>query len=325
MTISEILQRIRIEANDDGVTQKKDDDYYTTLIIAAVEMLESHMGKISIRDNSYQFMPIRQSDKTILYKEDDVTPEIDSEIYYDPDDPEEADENIPENVHVNQGLFLASGETSGSLQTADFVDELGIHILEPDITFIKIQADVVESEGNTVSFDVSLDNRETWLVADHGETISLDSTGNSGFIDVSKYPSSYIALKWSLVGSAAKVRNTIFWRYYIPKAKIRHYHSDIIELAKMKLLEIKLDHAIKNQNDPMVISGMIGQIDNIKRKYGIDKWAGDIQPKSTGAVISNYPGSRAENKVFGYDEGSSDFLTDKRIVGITTTGEIRRT
>jgi hypothetical protein len=325
MTISEIRQRIRMEANDDGAVKKREDDYYNTLIIASIELLESFIGKISVRDNSYQFMPIRQSDKTILYKDDDVTPEIDSEIYYDPDDPEDADENIPENVHVNQGLFLASGESSGSLQTADFVDELGMRILEKDMAFIKIQADTVTSEGNTVSFDVSLDNRETWIVADFGETIALDTDGNSGFIDVSKYPSSYVALKWSLTGSASKVRSTTFWRYYVPKEKIRHYHSDIVEIAKMKLLEIKLDHAIKNQNDPMVISGMNGQIENIKRKYGLDKWAGDIQPKSTGAVISNYPGSRAENKVFGYDEGSSDFLTDKRIVGITTTGEIRRT
>ena len=309
-----------MEANDDGITPLKTDSYYNQLIIAAIADLESHMGKLSIRDNSYQFTPLR-IDKEIQYKDDGITPEIDSELYYDPDD---TDDHSPVDIYVSKGLRVATGKEKGTIETADFLDAFGIMLKEPDIAFIKIDADVSFTDPDKVEFDVSFDNRETYLVEDYDIEIELEE-GTTGFIDVSRIPSGYIALKWILTGDTAIVRNTTFWRYYITKDQLRHYAQDVIELAKMRLLEIKLDKAIKNQNDPMVIAGMQAQIQNIRQKYGLNKSAGDTKPSTGGYGISYYPGSREENKVFGFSEKSEDLLSDKRVIGITSSGEIRRT
>ena len=320
MTISEILQRIRMQANDDGTVHKFNDSYYITLMLSAIEMLESHMGKMAIRDNSYQFIPMRDSEGAIDYEDDGVTPTIDTELFYDPDT---ADTNSPSNIFVNKGLTVKTGETTGTIQTADYLDVYAAQLREPDIAFIKIDADVVTDDTNTVAFDVSFDNRETWLVADYGYTLTLLSS-TTDYVDVSRIPSKYISLKWTLTGSTAKVRNTTFWRYYLPKDVLRHYSSDVLELAQMKLIEIRLDYAIKHQNDPMVISSMQGQINNIRRKYGLDRSSGDTKPLSQGYGIQPYPANREEQKIFGTGTTSADLFADGKIVSITNTGQVRR-
>lgn len=317
MTISEIIQRIRIEANDDGATKLRKDSYYTALIIAAIADLESFMGKLSIRDDSFQFQPMRGTDRQVLFQSDGVTPEIDPATYYDVADDAV---NSPSNIFVNKGLRVKTGEASGTIQTAEFTDQYGIPIEEPDVSFIKIDAEV----SGAVAFDVSLDDRETWLAADHGITIALES-GTTGFIDVSRIPSSKVALKWTLTGDDALVRSTTLWRLYIPKDKLRHYGSDIIELVKLRLLEIRIDRAISNGNtDPVVISGMQYQATEIRKKYGLNKSGCDLKPISNGIAIQYYPGTREEAKVFGFSEISQDLLSNQRIVGITNTGTIRR-
>lgn len=323
MTISEIRQRLRMEANDDGATPKKTDAYYNQLIISAIGDLESHMGKLAIRESSYQFVPMRDSYGNIEYEDDAVTPKIDSGIYYNPDD---ADSHSPSNAIVSKGLSVKTGETTATLETADFLDDFGSRIYESDIAFIKIESDTVTDDDNTASFDVSLDNRESWLSADYSIDIELDDANTTGYIDVSRLPSSYIALKWSLSGATAKVKNTVFWRYYIPKNNLRHYAQDIVELARKRLLQIRLDYAITHQNDPMVINGLMSQISLIDRKYGLDKNSGEtLPPASGGYAHTPYKDSRALNKILNPDSnGYEDILINGRIISITNTG-IRRT
>jgi hypothetical protein len=318
MTISEIIQRIRIEANDDGATKLRKDAYYTSLIIAAIGDLESFMGRLSIREDSFQFLPMRdQVSKSILYEEDGVTPQIDASIFLN-DDADIA--NSPVDIFVNKGLRVATGKATGRIQSADFVDDYGITLEEPDIAFIKIDADVT----GTVTIDVSLDNRESWVIADHGIEMALEN-GTTGYVDVSRIPSSFVALKWQLTGDTALVRNTTFWRLYIPRDRLRHYAADIIELVKLRLLEIRIDRAISNGNtDPVVISGMQYQATEIRKKYGLHKNSGDTKPMSQGGAVQCYPVTREEGKVFGFTQSSGDFLTERRIIGVTSTGQLRR-
>jgi hypothetical protein len=321
MTISEIIQRIRLEANDDGTTKIREDAYYINLIISAVGDLESFMGKLSIREDSFQFLPMRDADKEIIYQTDGITPEIDTELFYNPD---EVDTNSPSHILVNKGLRVATGQSSGTIQTADFLDPFDMMLPESDIAFIKIDAEVSATSPDTVALDISFDDRETWLHADYSITIAF-ANGTTGYIDVSKIPSTYVALKWILTGPTALVRNTTLERLYIPKDKLRHYGSDIVELAKLRLLEVKIDKAISNQNDPMVIQGMQYQALAIRTKYGLNKNAGDTKPMSGGAAINYYPASREESAIMGFQNNTSPaFLMDGRIVGISNDGTLRR-
>jgi hypothetical protein len=323
MTISEIIQRIRMFNNDDRAQQKKTDSYYTSMIIAAIGDLESYMGKLSIREDYYQFAPLRDSEGEIEYMADGVTPEIDATAFYYPDD--ETDPHYPSDIYVNKGLRVATGKTTGRIETAEFTDDFGVKIEEKNIVFIKINADVTipDADADSIAFDVSLDNRESWITADYSLTLELDDAGTTGYMDVSKIPSKHIALKWTLTG-AAVVKNTVFERLYIPSDSLRKYGADIVELAKLRILEQKWQKAIDDRNDPITINGLAAQITSIKEKYGLHKNSGDIMPSTGGRAVQAYPHSREEAKIFGQSESTLDLLTNNRIVSIKSDGTVRR-
>jgi hypothetical protein len=345
MTISEIIQRLRVLNNDLGTPPKQSNTYYTQLIIMAIEDLEPYMGKLAIRDVSYQFRPERDEDGNIQFEADGVTPQIDPEIYYDPETP---DANSPQSILVNGGLRVAAGHTTGTIQTADYTDKNGRKMHEPilfldalvpwdefkddqsgrkiqeiAIAFIKIDADVhLTGDGDSVAFDVSFDDRNTWLAEDYDIEFDLEN-GTTGYIDVSRIPSSHVALKWTISG-AAVCKNTTFWRYYISRNQLRHYASDVIELAKKRLLEIKLDWAIKNQNDPTVIGGISAQIAAINQKYGLNKNRGEVEPIAGGRGVCPFPRTREEILVFMTRYETVGSLFNGEVVAIKTDGTIRR-
>jgi hypothetical protein len=323
MTINEIIRRIRQKNNDSGAKSRQPDTYYNDMIISAFGDLEAILGKISFRSSKYQFIPMRDSEMNIDYEDDGVTPEIDPTIYYNPDEPYNADIHIPVNAIVNKGLSIAEGEEYAQLETADFYDNMGLDLLqERDIAFIKI--DVLGSTDVEFTVDVSLDGRESWIVADYEKVLDFDNgaTGTTGYVDVSDLPSSRVALKWRV--TVGTIKSTIFERYYIPETILRNYANDIVNLAYAQILETDYKDAIENQNDPMVINGIKAQIDAIRQTYGLGR-GGNIKPAHASPQAAVYfPESREENKILGIEEYSTKILSDKRVVSIKSDGTIRR-
>lgn len=317
--ISDIISLIRGMANDTGSSPKNEDTYYTQKIILALGDLESHFGKIAMRVHKYQFVPMRDDNKDIEYEDDGVTPKIDPDIFYNPTDPVSGDTHLPQDAIVNQGLTKADGAEYCLLETADFYDDLGLLINEEDIAFVKVN--VVSTSGAVFTIDISLDGRETWIVEDYGKILDIEN-GSTGFADVSDIPSSRIALRWRVVSGT--IRATILERYYIQEALLRNYSQKIAELAYARILDIDLKEAIENQNDITVINGLRSQIESIRLRVGMGKASGKQSQPSPSAAIY-FPDSKAENEVFGYPQSSEDLLADKRIVGITNTGQVRRT
>lgn len=320
MTIAEITRMIRNINDDLGAREKYSDTYYTDKIILAFGDLEFILGKISMRSDKFQFVPLRNSDKSIRYESDGVTPKIDPDIYYNPYQPSDYDTHIPGNAIVNKGLTKATGAEYAVLESADFIDEQGFELSERDIALIKI--DVLSETDTDFSVDVSLDNRESWIVSDYDKT--LDFTNNTtGYVDVSDIPSKKVALKW--VVTSGTIKSTVFERYYVPESTLRHYAHAIMELAYARILDIQLKNAIENQNDPLVINGIKAQIDSIRQRHGVGKRGGNIkdtQGKAQGIVY--YPKSRESDKVFGVETQSDELLTTGRVISITNTGDIRR-
>jgi len=293
------------------------------MIISAFGDLESMLGKISFRSNKYQFIPMRDAQQNILYEEDGTTPKIDPLIYYNPLEPSDADTHIPIDAIVNKGLSIAGDAEFALLETADFYDNMGLDLLrELDIAFIKI--DVLGSSDVEFTVDVSLDGKESWIVADYEKTLSFDNgaTGTTGYVDVSDIPSSRTTLKWRL--TAGTIKSTIFERYYIAETVLRNYANDIVELSYARILEADYKDAIENQNDPMVITGIKSQIDAIRQTYGLGK-GGNIKPVHGSPQAAVYfPESREERKILGIEEYNANLLTNKRVISIKSDGTIRR-
>jgi hypothetical protein len=318
MAIVDIVSLIRDHNDDKKAKQKHPDSYYTEKIISAFGDLEFLLGKLSVRIDKFQFVPMRGSDKEIIYQDDGVTPEIDPDFFYNPDDPESADTHIPVDMIVNKGLSVKSGASFATIETAQFLGKDGLELYEPDIALIKIG--VLASEDAVYTLDVSFDGRESWIVADYGKEIAIDN-GSSGFIDVSDIPSNEVALKWRI--TAGTIKSTVFERYYIPDSTLRHYAHAVAELAYARILDIEYKKAIENQNDPLVINGIKSQIDSIRLRYGIGKNKGNTKENSGSPQAAiYYPPSREEDKIF---EGvGSDLLTANGIISIKSNGEIRR-
>jgi hypothetical protein len=320
MTVNEIIRRIRQRNNDSGATPKKTDAYYNDMIISAFGDMESILGKISFRSSKYPFIPLRDAQHNILYEEDGTTPQIDPAIYYNPLNPSDADLHVPQDAIVNKGLSIAEGKALAQLETASFYDNMGLDILdEHDIVFVKI--DVLGSSEAVFTVDVSLDGRESWIVADYDKTLEFEN-GTTGYVDVSDIPSSKSALKWRL--TAGSIKSTVFERYYIPETVLRNYANDIVELSYARILESDYKDAIENQNDALVINGLKAQIDAIRQTYGLGKGGGVKPVQGSPQAAVYYPESREERKIFNQDEASSDLLTNRRVVSITNDGTIRR-
>jgi hypothetical protein len=317
--IIDIASLIRGMNDDNSAEPKHEDPYYTEKIILALGDLEGHFGKIVTRVSKYQFIPMRGTDKNVEYEDDGVTPKIDPLVYYNPDPAESGDTHVPSDAIVNQGLSKKDGSSYALLESADFYDEVGLSVHEEDVAFIKIN--VVATSEAVFTVDVSLDGRETWIVADYGKVLSFEN-GSTGFVDVSDIPSSRLALKWKV--TSGTVKTTIFERFYIQEALLRNYTQRIAELAYARILDIDLKAAIENQNDPLVINGIRAQIQSIRDRYGMVKGAAKTSTGSPQAAIY-YPDSRSEDAVFGYPSAGEDLLRDGRVIGITNTGQIRRT
>mgnify|MGYP001388053352 CR=1 FL=1 len=321
MAIIDIVNLIRDHNDDRKAKQKNPDSYYTDKIISAFGDLEFLLGKLAVRIDKYQFIPMRGSDKEIIYQDDGTTPEIDPDIFYNPDNPESADTHIPVNMVVNKGLSLKAGAEYATIETAQFMDKDMMELYEPDIALIKIG--LIASTDAVYTLDISFDGRESWIVADYGKEIAIDN-GSSGYIDVSDIPSRELALKWRI--TAGTIKSTVFERYYIPESTLRHYSHAVAELAYARILDIQYKNAIENQNDPLVINGIKSQIDGIRIRHGIGKNKGntkEITGSPNAAVY--YPPSREEDKIFqGVGIDNADLLQTGRIISIKTNGEIRR-
>jgi hypothetical protein len=318
MTISDIVRTVRDHNDDLGATQKKTDTYYTEKIIGAFGDLEAMLGKIAMRVSKFQFVPVRDVDKSVKL-DDDGVPEIDSDIYYNPLNPEDYDTHIPSHANVNKGLSVVAGQSSASLESAEFLDELGVEIIEEDVAFVKI--DLIASDDAVYTVDISLDDRESWAVADYGKTLSFEN-GSTGFVDVSDIPSSRVAIKWTV--TAGTIKSCVLERYYVPENTIRHYRHALAELAYARILDIQYKNAIEHQNDPITINGIKSEIDGIRKRYSSLKGGNQKETAGKSHAISYYPHSREEDAIFGTADKDGEFLTDKRVVGLTSTGEIRR-